>query len=83
VFALAWGINEGLLSEDEYLPVVKRGWEALVGAVDFNGKLGWSQSPSIDPTPVRAGRSEPYAVGAFLLAGAEIHRLVSRRDVPR
>lgn len=75
VFALAWGINEGLLDAADYLPAVRAGWAALVGAVDINGKLGWSQPPDVEPGASREGRSDPYAVGAFLLAGAELHRL--------
>lgn len=77
VFALAWGINEGLLDEETFLPVVQRGWAALVDAVDVNGKLGWSQPPSIDPDESYVGRSDPYTVGAFLLAGSQLYRFVA------
>jgi len=83
VFALAWGVNAGLLDETEYLPVVRRGWEALVRAVDVNGKLGWSQTADIEPRASRAGWSEPFAVGAFLLAGAELYELAGRREASR
>ena len=29
VYALAYGINEGLLDKDTYLPIVEKGWKAL------------------------------------------------------
>ncbi len=77
VFALAWGINEGLLDRAEYLPIVRAGWAALVSAVDVNGKLGWSQAASREPGRSLRGRSDPYTVGAFLLAGVEVYRLVT------
>ena len=40
-FALAWGVNDGLLDEAEYLPCVRRAWGALCRAVAEEGRLGW------------------------------------------
>lgn len=49
VYALAYGINEGLLSKEEFLPIVEKGWKALVGAVEEDGKLGYVQPIGADP----------------------------------
>ena len=74
-YALAWGINEGVLEKDKYLPVVESAWKALVGAVDENGKLGWVQLVGRDPKSVKKEDTMEYATGAFLLAGSEVIKL--------
>lgn len=38
MYSIAYGINEGVLDKDMYLPVMVRGWNALVSAVESNGK---------------------------------------------
>jgi rhamnogalacturonyl hydrolase YesR len=76
VYALAYGVNEGLLSREEFMPVIAKGWEALVSSVDADGKLGYVQPIGADPKKVTRDMTEVYGPGAFLLAGAEIYRLV-------
>ena len=78
-YALAWGVNTGALDGPRYEPVVRRGWAALVRAMQPNGMLGYAQSPSDRPGPAEAGHAEPYASGAFLFAGTEVHRLATAR----
>ncbi|MCC8187123.1 MAG: glycoside hydrolase family 88 protein [Bacteroides sp.] len=75
VYALAYGINEGLLDRDEFLPVVEKGWKALVSAIEEDGKLGWVQPIGADPKKVSQDMTEVYGPGAFLLAGAEVYQL--------
>lgn len=74
-YALAWGINNGILS-DSYLPVVQKAWKALEGCVNEDGRVGWVQPISADP---RANFSEDswevYGTGAFLLAASEVIKL--------
>ncbi|MFC1518607.1 glycoside hydrolase family 105 protein [Pseudomonadota bacterium] len=72
-YAMAWGINNGLLSESEYLPVVAQGWQVLNSAVHPNGKLGWVQQIGDAPDDVSYDDSQVYGVGAYLLAGSEIY----------
>jgi len=74
-YALAYGINAGLLEREAYLPQVTKAWEALVSAVFPNGKLGWVQPIGEDPKKVTADMTEVYGVGAFLLAGTEMLKL--------
>lgn len=75
VYALAYGINEGLLSKEEFLPIVEKGWKALVGAVEEDGKLGYVQPIGADPKKVTREMTEVYGPGAFLLAGTEVYRM--------
>jgi rhamnogalacturonyl hydrolase YesR len=78
-YALAWGINEGLLGR-EYEPTVRRGWSALVRAVQPNGKLGYVQQVGDRPGNTSPEQTEIYGNGAFLLAGSEVLRLAKRLD---
>jgi unsaturated rhamnogalacturonyl hydrolase len=75
VYALAYGINSGLLDKEKYLPVVLRGWKALEKAVFPDGKLGWVQPVAQDPMETTIEMTEVYGVGAFLLAASEIYKL--------
>jgi unsaturated rhamnogalacturonyl hydrolase len=74
-YAMAWGINNGLLPRRQYLPVVERAWNGLANSVHLDGKLGWVQEPNKEPGLVTAEDSQEYGVGAFLLAGSEVARL--------
>lgn len=74
-YALAWGINHGLLDRKTFAPVVRRAWTALVGCVQPNGMLGYVQYIAGSPGHVTADATEVYAVGAFLLAGTEMYKL--------
>ena len=74
-YALAWGINAGLLDRARYEPAVRRAWSALVGCVAPDGKLTHVQPIGADPKHFPADATEVYGVGAFLLAGSEIYRL--------
>ena len=74
-YALAYGINSGMLEKEKYLPVIDKAWGALVKAVFPDGKLGWVQPIGADPKKVNRNMTEVYGVGAFLLAGSEVIKL--------
>lgn len=74
-YALAWGINHGLLDRGTYLAPTLRAWRALVSCVESDGRLIHVQPIGADPRHFDPNSTEPYGVGAFLLAGSEIHRL--------
>ncbi len=74
-YALAWGVNNGLLDRARYEPAVRRGWTALVNAVRPDGMLGWVQRIGDKPGATTADTTEVYGVGALLLAGSEVYRL--------
>jgi unsaturated rhamnogalacturonyl hydrolase len=76
VFGLAWGINNGYLDKDTYLPGVVKGWKAMVSSVWPDGKVGFIQPIGSDPKAVTKEMTEVYGVVGFLLAGTEITRLI-------
>lgn len=82
VYALAYGLNEGLLPADTFMPVVEKGWQALLSAVEEDGKLGYVQPIAADPKKVTPDMTEVYGPGAFLLAGTEVYRLASDASKP-
>jgi unsaturated rhamnogalacturonyl hydrolase len=74
-YALAWGINNGILSKEEYLPVVKNAWKGLNDLVTAEGKLQWVQPIGGSPDKVTIDNYQEYGSGAFLLAGSEVYKL--------
>jgi unsaturated rhamnogalacturonyl hydrolase len=76
-YGLAWGINHGLLDAGTYLPVVDKGWRAMVNvAIDATGRLGYIQPVGVGPAATAtAADNHDFGVGAFLLAGSEVLKL--------
>ncbi len=75
VYALAWGINHGVLDRATYLPVVVKGWKGLEAQVLPNGMLGAVQKTGDQPVTTAPDDIGPYGAGAFLLAGLEVMNL--------
>lgn len=75
VYAFAYGVNEGLLDKKTFMPVIEKGWTALVDAVEPDGKLGYVQPIGADPRKVTREMTEVYGVGAFLLSGCQIYKM--------
>jgi unsaturated rhamnogalacturonyl hydrolase len=82
-YALAWGVNQGILDRATFEPVVRKGWSAITGAVLPNGKLGWVQQVGYQPGETCWDGTEVYGVGALLLAGSELYRAALLGDSPR
>jgi unsaturated rhamnogalacturonyl hydrolase len=75
-YALAWGINNGILDKAKYLPVVEKAWVGLNGLIQPDGHVGWCQPIGADPKKnFNAESWEVYGTGAFLLAGSEVIKL--------
>jgi len=75
-YALAWGINNGLLSKDKYLPIVQKAWIGMNTLIQPDGHIGWCQPIGADPRMNFTAESwEVYGTGAFLLAGSEVIKL--------
>jgi rhamnogalacturonyl hydrolase YesR len=72
VYALAWGINHGLLDRQTYQPAVTKGWAALGRHVLPNGLIGAAQKTGDRPVPTGLDDVGPYATGAYLLAGLAV-----------
>ena len=73
-FALALGINNGLLDE-KYIPAVKKAWNALAACQHKDGRVGWVQNIGAFPEPASAESYQNFGTGAFLLAGSEVLKL--------
>jgi rhamnogalacturonyl hydrolase YesR len=76
-YALAWGVNHGLLDRATFAPAAFKAWHALVACVADDGRLTHVQPVGFTPVTFDANATAPYGVGAFLLAGSEIHRLAA------
>ncbi len=74
-FALAWGINNGLLDRAMYKPAVLKAWKAIMACQQENGKVGWVQNIGANPMPATAQSWQNFGTGAFLMAGSEILKL--------
>jgi len=74
-YALAWGVNQGLLEGARFEPVIRKAWTALTSCVDAEGKLTHVQPIGSDPKTFADDSTEVYGVGAFLLAGSELYRM--------
>ena len=74
-FALAWGINNGLLSKSDYQPAVQKAWAALAQCQQESGKVGWVQNIGFDPKPADKDSWQNFGTGAFLMAGSEVMKL--------
>lgn len=77
-YAIAWGLNHGVLKKQQYLPVVEKSWKAMVSAVHEDGMLGYVQPIGASPDAVNAGSTEVYGVGAFLLAGTQLYEYMKK-----
>ncbi len=82
IYGMAWGINNGFLDEETYLPVITKAWNAIVtDAIHDNGFLGYVQGTGKEPKdsqPVTYESMpdfEDYGLGCLLLAGTEIYKL--------
>jgi len=77
-YALAWGINQGVLDRATYTPAVLRAWKGLADCVTPEGRLTHVQAIGAAPANFAPSMTEDYGVGAFLLAAGEVKRLSAR-----
>ncbi|MHB1021713.1 MAG: glycoside hydrolase family 88/105 protein [Acidobacteriaceae bacterium] len=74
-YAMAWGVNNGILDKHKYKPVVAKAWKGLLAHVYADGRLGCIQQTGAEPAFYRPTASYTYGVGAFLLAGSELDHM--------
>jgi rhamnogalacturonyl hydrolase YesR len=77
-YAMAWGINRGLLPAETFKPAVMKAYRALANNIQPTGMMGYIQKIGEAPDNMETGAdsTEVYGSGAFLLAGSEIIRLL-------
>ena len=81
-YAMAWGVNNGMLSKKRYQPVIRKAWNGMVkDALHPTGFLGHVQGTGKQPSDSqptsydRVPNFEDYGLGCFLLAGSEVYKL--------
>jgi unsaturated rhamnogalacturonyl hydrolase len=75
-FAFAWGVNNGILPRDRFMPVIDKAWSALAGATETNGRLDWVQPVGQKPgAALKQNSTAAYGPGALLLAGEQMIKL--------
>lgn len=74
-YALAWGINNGVIAQEKYLPIVERAWSNLASNIYADGRLAYVQPSGYDPRTTHKEDTDVYGVGAFLLAASQVYLL--------
>ena len=74
-YAMAWGVNNGLLDKGEYTPAIMKAWKGLAACQQESGKVGWVQNIGASPEPANVDSWQNFGTGAFLLAGSEVLKL--------
>jgi len=82
-YGLLWGINNGILKEKKFFPAAKSGWNYLSQiAFQNDGRVGFVQPIGEKAIPgqiVDANSTANFGVGAFLLAGCEYYRCLTKQ----
>jgi len=85
-YGMLWGINNGILDQQEYMPVVSKAWNYLsTQALQADGKIGFVQpigERAIPGQVVDRNSTADFGVGAFLLAASEMYRHLNNASVP-
>ncbi len=77
-FAIAYGINHGILDRNTFEPIVRKSWAGMVSHIYASGRLGNIQPIGFAPDQFSPSASYVYGVGGFLLAGSELDRMISK-----
>ena len=75
LYGITYGVNNGFLDRDEYLPVIKKGWKSVCDEISDEGKVQWGQLVGDQPVNLKKEHSHEYVTGTFLLAASEIYKL--------
>lgn len=82
VYGMAWAVNNGLVDEAKYKPVIQKAWNGLVSkAIHENGFLGYLQGTGKEPkdgqpvTYTSLPDFEDYGLGCFLLGASEVYKM--------
>lgn len=75
-YGMAWGINNGVLEKDRFLPAVLKAWEGLCDVVNDYGRVCFVQPGGASPVVFPERYTHAYAVGGFLLAGEQMLELI-------
>jgi unsaturated rhamnogalacturonyl hydrolase len=82
LYGMAWGVNQGVLEQETYLPAVERGWDGLLTRIRPDGEVDFAQPVGEVPELFDPDNSEPFASGAVLGAGSQIVLLLDDKLSP-
>ena len=75
--ALAWGLRSGVLPRS-LEPVLWAAWQGLATlSLQPDGMVGWCQPVGAAPAPATQGSTSDFCLGLWLLAAAEVYKLVA------
>lgn len=75
-FGLAWGINQGILTDASYRTAVESAWTSIVRNIEPDGKVGYVQQVAFAPGSAKREDTQLYGSGAVLLAASELYKLL-------
>ena len=84
LYGMAWGIQKGILKDQQYRPACDKAWSALKSCLHSDGFLGWNQGTGKDPSagqPVTFNSVpdfEDYGTGCYLLGLSEYYKLLTK-----
>ncbi|WP_035899316.1 glycoside hydrolase family 88 protein [Leeuwenhoekiella sp. MAR_2009_132] len=82
-YGYLWGINNGILDTDTYVPVIEKSWAYLSEvALQDDGSVGYVQpigEKAIPGQVVDVKSTADFGVGAYLLAASEMYRFVEKQ----
>lgn len=81
-YGLLWGVNNGILKEKQYKPVIDKAWNYLTKvALQDDGSIGYVQPIGEKPDPTKkvdAKSQAPFGTGAWLLAACEYVKYLNK-----
>lgn len=78
-YAILWGLNNGMLDKATYWPIALKSWKAMMQELKQDGMIGYIQPIGAAPDLVNEHSTEIYGIGAFLLAGTELYKYMSKQ----
>ena len=82
VYAMLWGVNNGYLEAEEFMPIINKGWNYLTEvALQEDGTVGFVQpigDRAIPDQVLDRNSTADFGVGAFLLASSEMKRYLEQ-----
>lgn len=74
-YALAWGVNHGILKKEDYYSCIETVWKGIVSKIHSDGRVGWVQARGDRPVKISPEDYQEYGAGAVLLAAYELYEL--------
>lgn len=85
LYGMCWGVENGLLKKNEYLPVIHKTWQGLSEySMHPDGFLGYVQGTGKEPKDgqplsyTRIPDFEDFGIGCFLLGASQYIKLLSK-----